>query len=202
MQHQHIVPNWCVEPSRRCSGRSWFVPLACPFRRGLTGITGDHGQISLTVHSQRFSSSRLSRSAPLQGRVCHGAPCHSRATRGVSNGQRGSLLTRAGCRSSPGRGHRYRVIAVGTALAGGPPRRSQRALLTHWAPALGTNAKAHVGKGMHNTGVREPSSLKAIHPRPADPRALAATLKRLVPEPGQLGTKGGNRRAVALPGTA
>src|SRR5205809_13256 len=29
------------------------------------------------------------------------------------------------------------VIAVGTALAGGPPHRSQRALLTHWAPALG-----------------------------------------------------------------
>src|SRR5260370_4087606 len=27
------------------------------------------------------------------------------------------------------------VIAVGTALAGGPPHRSQRALLTHWAPA-------------------------------------------------------------------
>ena len=34
------------------------------------------------------------------------------------------------------------VIAVGTALTGGPPRRSQRALLTHWAPASGTNAKA------------------------------------------------------------
>jgi hypothetical protein len=45
-------------------------------------------------------------------------------------------------------------IAVGTALTGGPPRRSQRALLTHWAPALGTNAKAHVGKRMHNTGRR------------------------------------------------
>jgi hypothetical protein len=26
-------------------------------------------------------------------------------------------------------------IAVGTALTGGPPRRSQRARLTHWAPA-------------------------------------------------------------------
>src|SRR5262245_15327027 len=28
-------------------------------------------------------------------------------------------------------------IAVGTALTGGPPRRSQRAGLPHWAPALG-----------------------------------------------------------------
>jgi hypothetical protein len=33
-------------------------------------------------------------------------------------------------------------VAVGTALAGGPPRRSQRARLTHWAPALGHNVKA------------------------------------------------------------
>ena len=29
------------------------------------------------------------------------------------------------------------LIAVGTALTGGPPRRSQRAGLPHWAPALG-----------------------------------------------------------------
>src|SRR5271157_2002549 len=29
-------------------------------------------------------------------------------------------------------------VAVGTALTGGPPHRSQRALLTHWAPAPGT----------------------------------------------------------------
>ena len=33
-------------------------------------------------------------------------------------------------------------VAVGTALAGGPPRRSQRARLTHWAPALGNGVKA------------------------------------------------------------
>ena len=30
-----------------------------------------------------------------------------------------------------------RVVAVGTALTGGPPRRSQRAGLPHWAPTLG-----------------------------------------------------------------
>src|SRR6266566_7765342 len=28
-------------------------------------------------------------------------------------------------------------VAVGTAIAGGPPRRSQRAGLPHWAPTLG-----------------------------------------------------------------
>jgi transposase len=36
------------------------------------------------------------------------------------------------------------TIAVGTALAGGPPHRSQRALLTHWAPALGGGVEARV----------------------------------------------------------
>ncbi|MGH3302853.1 MAG: trehalase-like domain-containing protein, partial [Streptosporangiaceae bacterium] len=41
-------------------------------------------------------------------------------------------------------------VAVGTALAGGPPHRSQRALLTHWAPASGTNVEPHLGIGMHH----------------------------------------------------
>jgi hypothetical protein len=44
------------------------------------------------------------------------------------------------------------TIAVGTALAGGPPRRSQRALLTHWAPALGAGVKACVGEGVFHAG--------------------------------------------------
>jgi hypothetical protein len=46
------------------------------------------------------------------------------------------------------------AIAVGTALSGGPPRRSQRARLTHWAPALGVGGEPRVGPGMHNTGGR------------------------------------------------
>jgi hypothetical protein len=49
-------------------------------------------------------------------------------------------------------GDPWMVIAVGTALTGGPPHRSQRALLTHWALALGPNAKAHIWKGMHHAG--------------------------------------------------
>src|SRR6266536_976647 len=104
---------------------------------------------------------------------------------------------RAGCAR---RGRHRTVIAVGTALAGGPPHRSQRALLTHWAPALGTNAKTRVGKGMHHAGGRQPSNREAVHALPADPRALAATLKRLMPEPGHLGTKGSDRRTVAWHG--
>src|SRR6266540_5203100 len=33
-------------------------------------------------------------------------------------------------------------VAVGTALAGGPPHRSQRAGLPHWAPASGPGGEA------------------------------------------------------------
>jgi hypothetical protein len=42
------------------------------------------------------------------------------------------------------------TIAVGTALAGGPPHRSQRALLTHWAPALGGGVEARVWPGVQD----------------------------------------------------
>jgi Transposase, Mutator family len=44
------------------------------------------------------------------------------------------------------------AIAVGTALAGGPPHRSQRALLTHWAPALGDGVKTDGGPGVQDPG--------------------------------------------------
>ena len=46
------------------------------------------------------------------------------------------------------------LIAVGTAVANGPPRRSQRALLTHWAPALGSGVEARFGPGMLHAGGR------------------------------------------------
>ena len=37
------------------------------------------------------------------------------------------------------------TFAVGTALKGGPPHRSQRALLTHWAPTSGHDAQSLFG---------------------------------------------------------
>jgi hypothetical protein len=43
-------------------------------------------------------------------------------------------------------------IAVGTAVAGGPPRRSQRAELPHWAPALGSGVEPRVGERMPQAG--------------------------------------------------
>ena len=45
-------------------------------------------------------------------------------------------------------------IAVGTAVAGGPPRRSQRALLPHWAPPLGFGVEALDRAGMRDAGGR------------------------------------------------
>ena len=45
-------------------------------------------------------------------------------------------------------------FAVGTALAGGPPHRSQRAGLPHWAPASGSGGEAHLREGMHHAGRR------------------------------------------------
>jgi hypothetical protein len=44
------------------------------------------------------------------------------------------------------------LIAVGTAVAGGPPRRSQRAELPHWAPALGSGVEPRVGEWMPQAG--------------------------------------------------
>jgi len=65
-------------------------------------------------------------------------------------------------------------IAVGTALSGGPPHRSQRALLTHWAPASGASVEAHAWEGMLHTGRWEPMRCVALHPGPGDTGALAA----------------------------
>ena len=47
-----------------------------------------------------------------------------------------------------------RRFAVGTALAGGPPHRSQRAGLPHWAPAVGASVEARVGQGVQDSGGR------------------------------------------------
>src|SRR6266436_728392 len=66
------------------------------------------------------------------------------------------------------------TIAVGTALAGGPPHRSQRAGLPHWAPASDTNVEARFGIGMQDAGRGQPSGENALHPLPCDSVTLAA----------------------------
>src|SRR5512132_261358 len=92
---------------------------------------------------------------------------------------------------------RARSIAVGTALSDGPPRRSQRALLTHWAPVLGSGVKALARPGMGDVGRREPAGHEATHPRPTQPRALAAAPERRPPVPDEVETKRRERLAVA-----
>src|SRR5437773_8944720 len=82
------------------------------------------------------------------------------------------------------------IIAVGTALAGGPPRRSQRALLTHWAPDLGASVESLIGPGMGDTDGREPSVRVAAHPLPVEAVSLAAAPERPVPESNDLATEG------------
>jgi hypothetical protein len=65
-------------------------------------------------------------------------------------------------------------IAVGTAVADRPPRRSQRARLTHWALASGANVKAHARPWMLDAGGWYPSGIEAVHALPRHAGALAS----------------------------
>src|SRR5215469_2418280 len=87
-------------------------------------------------------------------------------------------------------------VAVGTALAGGPPHRSRRAELPHRAPASGPGVEARVWVGMRDAGSREPSVLVPVHPLPGHRGALAAAPQRLVPVPGYLAAEGRYRPEV------
>ena len=55
------------------------------------------------------------------------------------------------------------AVAVGTALSGRPPHRSQRAELPHWAPASGGDAQALFGIGMQDSQAGEPSRGQPVH---------------------------------------
>lgn len=50
--------------------------------------------------------------------------------------------------------------------SGRPPHRSQRALLTHWAPTSGSDVKALVRPRMHDADGWNPAPCDAVHPRP------------------------------------
>src|SRR6266508_1537462 len=82
---------------------------------------------------------------------------------------------------------KMKSFAVGTALTGGPPHRSQRALLTHWAPASGTGVEAHVREGMLHTGGWEPPGNETFHPLPVHSGSLASAPERVEPVPYDLG---------------
>ena len=71
----------------------------------------------------------------------------------------------------------YRFVpahfAVGTALTGGPPHRSQRALLTHWAPTSGHDAQSLFGVRVQNTNRWKPAVGQTVHALPGHPVSLA-----------------------------
>src|SRR6478672_6449787 len=94
-------------------------------------------------------------------------------------------------------GCRGRSIPVGTALAGGPPDRSQRAELPHWAPALGTGVEPDVRPRMRDPGSREPSRFESAHPLPGQAMTLAPAPKRPAPEPRDLLAERRHRGDVA-----
>jgi hypothetical protein len=66
------------------------------------------------------------------------------------------------------------MIAVGTDIAAGPPHRSQRALLTHWAPASGSGIEPSIREGVQHTGRWQPLGPKTAHAPPVQTCALAA----------------------------
>jgi len=66
-------------------------------------------------------------------------------------------------------------VAVGTAIADRPPHRSQRALLTHWAPPSGSGVEALIGIGVQNAGCRNPPVHQRVEAIPTHLRTLAAT---------------------------
>ena len=72
-------------------------------------------------------------------------------------------------------------VAVGTALSGGPPRRSQRAELPHWAPTLGDDAQAVFRIRMADTGRWDVQLGKSGHSGLEPTGPLATPPKRTEP---------------------
>ena len=67
------------------------------------------------------------------------------------------------------------AFAVGTGVTAGPPHRSQRALLMHWAPALDPDVEAVYREWVTDFGSGQPPLLDARHPCSSDPSLLAST---------------------------
>jgi hypothetical protein len=73
-------------------------------------------------------------------------------------------------------------VAVGMRVTSHPPHRSRRALLTHRAPALGSDVLAQVRVRMINAGPWEPVVDVSFHSFPIETMSLAAALQHLVPQ--------------------
>ena len=75
-----------------------------------------------------------------------------------------------------------RTVAVGPPVARRPPHRSQRAGLSHWAPASGRNAQAVFGIGVHDSQGGHPTARQSvIEPLPVAVTLVTATAQALPP---------------------
>ena len=186
-----------------------MMPSSPPRRRNRVALNaradpelrGEHGRPTGSGHfRQALVLARAWESARFRDRCCPIAAARNSSVGvdAVAALHRGCFVNRWSVRA--GDDHFGMAIAVGTALPGGPPRRSQRALLTHWAPALGASGESRVGPGMNDAGGREPSCREAVHALPVQARALAAAPKRVIPVTDRLRPE--CVIASLLPGTA
>ena len=160
----------------------WLRYLHCPHRRRKVRPRGhpipDLVQIALQISFEvldrlpvhpgrallRLDRLYASQTSPFE--ISNDLTFGSRLAHSISSRDNARLLAQTNQQIEP--------IAVGTALTGGPPHRSQRALLTHWAPASGSGVEAYIGVGMQDAGGWEPSCRQAVHPIPVQAMALAA----------------------------
>ena len=80
-------------------------------------------------------------------------------------------------------------VAVGTALAGGPPLRSVLALLAHTAPALDNGGKPLFWPGMQNSRSGQHRIGYFLHTVPGEPALLASPPESSIPHASDLGPK-------------
>jgi len=128
----------------------------------------ERGGRSVLVARPAGAGLRLSEPGALSLRAASRCSYSPPARPGAGWGQRA-------CRASPA------LIAVGTALAGRPPHRSERAALPHSALALGSDVEPLLGPGMQDARPRYPALGKRVHAHPGHPAGLAASLQRLSP---------------------
>jgi hypothetical protein len=81
-------------------------------------------------------------------------------------------------------------------IAEHPLHRSGRAALPHPAPTLGSDAQAHEGIRVADTGGWKPGIEQGPHARPRQVIALAAPAQNSPPDPTDRATEGTDRRAI------
>ncbi len=97
---------------------------------------------------------------------------------------------------TPKRNGILRAVAVGTALTGRPPHRSQRAGLPHWAPALDSDGESVDRIWVADSRFREPAVDVLLHAVPGDVGLVTAEVQGALPEPSDTPAKAVQRSNV------